>query len=267
MQFRALSKSDFAEMTTPRVYKTEAIVLKRIKLGEADRILTLYTPHLGKLKAVAKGVRRPKSKLGGHVELLTYGTVMLARGRNLDIITQSQTISSFLPLRDDLWRTSRAIYAADLVDCFTAEQVENYPVFKLLLDTLHWLCQTPNGEFPLRYFELHLLAYVGYRPKLGQCLGCNSHLQPTTNFFSVSGGGILCPKCHDRESLARPISVNALKVMRFFQDSDYNSASRLRVNPDLSRELELLMREYIRYLLEHEVKSAIWLDRLREESD
>jgi DNA repair protein RecO (recombination protein O) len=120
---------------------------------------------------------------------------------------------------------------------------------------------------PLRYFELHLLAYVGYCPKLGQCLGCNSPLQPTTNFFSASGGGILCPKCHDREPLARPISVNALKVMRFFQDSDYNSASRLRVDSDLSRELELLMREYIRYLLEHEVKSAIWLDRLREESD
>jgi DNA repair protein RecO (recombination protein O) len=253
-------------MTTPRVYNTEAIVLKRTKLGEADRILTLYTPRLGKFRAVAKGVRRSKSKLGGHVELLTYSTMMLARGRNLDIITQSQTIDSFLPLRDDLWRISRAIYVADLVDCFTAEQVENYPIFKLLLDTLHRLCQTPNGNLPLRYFELHIFTHLGYRPKLRQCLGCNSPLQPTTNFFSASGGGILCPKCRDRDPLARPISVNALKVMRFFQDSDYSSASRLKIGADLARELELLMREYIRYLLEYEVKSAIWLDRLREES-
>jgi len=121
-------------MATPKVYKTHAIVLKRINLGEADKILTLYTPNLGKLSAIAKGVRRPKSKMGGHLELLTHCSLMLARGQNLDIITQSETISSFLPLRDDLWRSSLALYAAELVAQFTAEHVENYPIYRLFLD-------------------------------------------------------------------------------------------------------------------------------------
>lgn len=252
-------------MTAPKVYKTEAIVLKRINLGEADKILTLYTPNLGKLSAIAKGVRRPRSKMGGHLELLTHSSLMLARGQNLDIITQSETISSFLPLRGDLWRASLAIYAAELVEQLTAEHVENYPVYKLLLDTLHQLCEAQDGELTLRYFELNLLTHLGYKPELHHCLGCKSPLEPTANFFSASGGGVLCPACREKEPQSQHISLNALKVMRFLQQSDYPRASRVRMNEELSRELESLMRHYIRYILEREVKSVAWLDRLRKE--
>jgi len=96
-------------MPKPRTYQTEAIIIKKIKLGEADRILTLYTPHLGKIQGVAKGVRRPRSKLAGHLELLTHSQVSLARGRNLDTISGSQTIDSFLPLKSEVWLTSCAL--------------------------------------------------------------------------------------------------------------------------------------------------------------
>ncbi|MBE9501425.1 MAG: DNA repair protein RecO [Chloroflexi bacterium] len=252
-------------MTTPKVYKTEAIVLKRMNLGEADRILTLYGPNLGKFRAVAKGVRRPKSKMGGHLELLTHSALMLARGKNLDIITQCQTIDSFLPLRGDLWRTTTALYAAELVDQFTAEHVENRPLYKLLLNTLLWLCEAQDVELTLRYFELKLLTHLGYKPQLHQCVGCNTPIEPTTNFFSSSDGGVLCPQCQGKEPLARPISVNALKVMRFLEKNEYPAASKLKLDAELSRELEQLMRHYIRYLLEREVRSVEFLDRLRRE--
>jgi DNA repair protein RecO (recombination protein O) len=252
-------------MARPRVYKTEAIVLKRTNLGEADNIITLYTPNLGKIRAVAKGVRRPKSKLGGHLDLLTQSSLLLAQGQNLDIITQSQTIESFLPIRSNLWRTSCAIYIAELADQFTAEQVENYPVYMLLQTTLLWLCGADASDLVLRYFELHLLSHLGYQPELYQCLNCNSVLAPERNFFSASGGGVICPNCSRNEQLVRPISADAIKVLRFLLKNDFTSASRLRVSPDLSRELEQLMRAYIRYILEREVKSAGFLDRLREE--
>jgi len=120
-------------MPKPRNYQAEAIIIKKTKLGEADRILTLYTPHLGKIQAVAKGVRRPRSKLSGHLELLTYSLVSLARGKNLDTITGSQTINSFLPLKSDLELTSYALYITELVNQFTADHIENYPLFCLLL--------------------------------------------------------------------------------------------------------------------------------------
>ena len=252
-------------MTIPRVYKTEAIVLRHSEFGEADKILTLYTPNMGKLRAVAKGVRKPTSKLGGHVELLTYCSLMLARGRDLDIITQGEIIDGFSPLRGDLWRIGCAFYLAELVDAFTAEGVENYPIFRLLLDALHWLCQERKAELVLRYFELHLLSHLGYRPQLQECLNCKSALKPTANFFSVSGGGVLCPACADTEPVTRPLSLNALKVLRFLQDNDFATASRLRLSPDLSRELEQLLREYIRYLLERELKSTKFLHRLKQD--
>jgi len=121
-------------MSKPRTYQTEAIIIKKTKLREADRILTLYTPHLGKIQAVARGVRRPRSKLAGHLELLTHSMVSLARGRNLDTVIGSQTINSFLPLKSDLWLTSCALYVIELINQFTADQDENYPLFQVLLE-------------------------------------------------------------------------------------------------------------------------------------
>ena len=250
-------------MARPRVYKTEAIVLKRTDLGEADSIITLYTPNLGKIRAVAKGVRRPKSKLGGHLDLLTQSALLLAQGQNLDIITQSQTIESFLPLKGDLRRISCAFYIAELVDQFTAEQVENYPIYKLLHTDLLWLCGARNCELVLRHFELQLLSHLGYQPELYQCLGCKSPLAPQRNLFSASGGGVFCTACAGSEPAVRPISVDALKVMRFLISGDHASASRLRMSRDLSREVEQLIRWYIRYLLEREVKSLEFLNHLR----
>ncbi|MFC2048393.1 DNA repair protein RecO [Chloroflexota bacterium] len=251
-------------MSTPRNYQTEAVIIKKTKLGEADRILTLYTPDLGKIQAVAKGVRRPKSKMAGHLELLTHSLISLARGRNLDTITGSQTINSFLPLKSDLELTSYALYVTELVNQFTAEHLENRPLFQLLLETMQQLCQTDDNELVLRYFELQLLNEVGYRPQLQQCVACHQPLQPVTNSFCPGAGGMLCPNCHHGQPLSYTLSVNALKVLRLLQGSDYTTVSRLKMNRDLSHELEAIIRGYLKYLLERDIKSAAWLDTLRE---
>ncbi len=253
-------------MSRPRNYQTEAIIIKKTKLGEADRILTLYTPDLGKIQAVAKGVRRPRSKLAGHLELLTHSLVSLARGRNLDTITGSQTINSFLPLKSDLGLTSYALYATELVSQFTADHIENRPLFQLLLETMQQLCQAGDSELVLRYFELHLLNEVGYRPQLQQCVACHQSLKPITNSFCSSAGGMLCPDCRQSQPLTYPLSVNALKVLRLLQGNDYSTVRRLKMNRELSHELEAVIRDYLKYLLEREVKSAAWLDTLREQT-
>ena len=252
-------------MSKPRTYQTEAIIIKKTKLGEADRILTLYTPHLGKIQAFAKGVRRPRSKLSGHLELLTYSQVSLARGRNLDTIIGSQTINSFLPLKSDLELTSYALYVAELIDKFTADEVENYPLFQLLLETLERLCEASDKELVLRYFELHLLDKVGYRPQLQQCVSCHLPLEPVNNSFCPGAGGMLCPNCSQNQFLTYPVSLDALKVLRFFQGSDYDTARRLKLEPELSHQLETVIRDYFKYLLEREVKSTAWLADLREQ--
>ena len=190
-------------MKQPRVYQTEAIIIKRINLGEADRILSLYTPRHGKVKAIAKGSRRPRSKLGGHVELLTHSQLLLARGRNLDIITQAQTINTFLPLKDDLKRMSCGLYLAELIDAFTEERGESPELFDLLVTTLQQLTEADNQDTVLRYFELRLLDLTGYRPQLQRCANCDSSLQPGVNYFSPGQGGVLCLDCTFAEPFAR----------------------------------------------------------------
>ncbi len=252
-------------MSQSRTYQTEAIIIKKTKLGEADRILTLYTPHLGKIQAKARGVRRPRSKLSGHLELLTYSMVSLARGRTLDTVIGSQTINSFFPLKSDLWLTSCALYVTELVNQFTPDHFENPPLFRVLLEALEQLCRANNRDLTLRYFELHLLNEVGYRPQLQQCVSCRLPLEPAVNSFCPGSGGMLCPNCRPGQPLTHPLSVNAQKVLRLLQDSDFNTVNRLKINAELSGELEQVISIYLKYLLEREVKSAAWLDALRRE--
>ena len=244
-------------------YQAKSVIIKGIKLGEVDKILTLYTPEYGKLKAVAKGACRPGSKFSGNVEPLTYSLVMLARGRNLDILTQSQTIDAFSPLKIDLWRMACGLYILELIDSFTVVNSENRALFDLLLDTLHRLCQDDDSETILRYFELHLVNHLGYRPQLHQCVICNSLLSSAINSFSPSQGGILCPCCRQKDSASRSLSVDALKVLRLWQDCDYATARRVKIKLDLSLELEQVLQEYIRYFLQREIKSTAWLKELR----
>jgi DNA repair protein RecO (recombination protein O) len=253
-------------MSDPHEYQTEVIVIKKTKLGEADTILTFFTPRLGKIQGFAKSLRKPKSKMAGHLELLIHSAVSFSRGRgNIDTITGAQTINAFLPLRDDLWLTSCGLYVAELVHQFTAEHQENLPLFLLTLETLERLCREENKELVLRWFELHLLESAGYRPQLRECVICHKPLEATNNYFSPATGGLLCPACNLNQPFSYTLSVNAQKVLRLLQGNDDPSAVRLKVDGALAQEIENVLGGYFKYILEREVKSAAWLDKLREQ--
>lgn len=250
-------------MSRPRSYKTEAVVLKQMPLGEADRILTLFSRDLGKLRTVAKGVRRANSRLTGHLELLMRVHVSLAQGRDLDVVTEAETIQSFRGLREDLHRLSMALYLAELVDSFSQEQSANEELYQLLLDALGWLAEGEQPDHLLAYFELRLLEYSGFRPELHWCVECRAELKPGDHFFACGRGGVLCPDCRTRSTDAMlPAPLNAMKVLRFLQREDYAKASSLKVPAQVVEDMERLLRSYIRYLLERDLKSADFMDRV-----
>lgn len=253
-------------MTKPRSYQTEAVIIRKTKLGEADRILTMYTPQLGKIQGFAKSIRRTKSKLAGHLEMLTYSQVSLARGKGIDTITGGQTINSFMPLKSNLEKTSYALYAAELINQFTPEGMENQLLFQLMVDTLTALCEEGDDELIMRHFELHLLDTSGYRPQLRHCVACRAKLEEITNGFSPTSGGILCASCYRKSPYCLSVSVNALKVLRFLQDNGHKNARRLKMTPNLHRELEEILRSHIKFLLEKDLKSVAWLDTLRAQT-
>lgn len=245
-------------------------------------MLTTFSPVYGKARVVAKGVLRPKSRLAGHLEVFSRSALLLARSRGLDIVTQAQCVQSFPEIREDLRRSSRALYGMELLDRMweggesgetqgDAETPEDgtargrreaYRVYEVLLGFLGWVAEG-DPDLALRYFESRLLALSGYGPELYDCLSCRQALQPATNGFSASAGGSLCPDCSGRAAGVRPISVNALKVMRLFQTGPLESARRVRVDAGLSRELEQLLRAYIPLVLDRELRSAGFLDSVR----
>ena len=248
-----------------RVYRTEAIVLRRTDFGEADRLLTAFTPERGKLRLVAKGARKPSSRKSGHLELFSHGQYMVAVGRDLDIVTQAETLEPFLSLREDLLRTTYAYYVAELADAFTAEQDENRPLFELLKDAFGWLCDATDLRLLARYYELHLLGLAGYQPQLFVCGGCKQRLEPEVNYLSAADGSVFCRRCgYDRVGTVE-ISVNALKVLRFLQTREWETCRLLRLSPASHAELEQLMNGYITYHLERRLKSVDFIHRLRRQ--
>jgi DNA repair protein RecO (recombination protein O) len=110
---------------------------------------------------------------------------------------------------------------------------------------------------------MRLLGYAGFRPQLDHCVSCSAALEPTTNYWSASGGGVICPGCVAREPLVRPLSVNALKVLRLLQGSSFPEVARVAIAPSLAAELERHLREYLRYVLERDIRSADFIDTLR----
>jgi DNA repair protein RecO (recombination protein O) len=268
-------------MSQLHVYRTDSVVLRRQDFGEADRILTLYSPWRGKFRAIAKGVRRPKSRLGGHVELFTHVNVLVAQGRNLDIVTQAETVRPFGHLRDDLWKTSYACYVAELVDRFTEDHLENRPVFDLVLEALSYLDETraeqhqPPGEIresgeagstaemAMRTFELQLLGHLGYAPELVQCVQCHERLSEGENRFSPSGGGVVCAGCGATHSGGRLLSTNAIKAMRLMSREPFGVFRRLRLTPDQALEVEGVLRAHVNFILERQLRTSEFLDRMK----
>jgi DNA repair protein RecO (recombination protein O) len=248
-----------------RVYRTEAIVLRRTDFGEADRLLTVFTPDRGKLRLVAKGARKPSSRKSGHVELFTRGQFLVAAGRNLDIVTQAETLEPFLALREDLLRTTYAYYVADLADAFTADRDENRYIYDLLNDAFGWLCVASDLTLVARYYELHLLGLAGYQPQLFFCGSCGKRLEPEPNYLSAADGGVFCRSCgHDRMA-AMELSVNALKVLRFLQTREWETCQHLQLRPASHEEVERVMHHYITYHLERKLRSIDFIYRLRRQ--
>jgi DNA repair protein RecO (recombination protein O) len=249
-----------------RSIRTEGIILRHHDFGETDRFLTIYTRELGKVKVIAKGVRKARSRKAGHVEPFTRTQLQLARGRDLLILTQAEATETFSALREDLVLLGYASYIIELLDQSTYDEEENRPIYRLLAQTLQRLNRGDHPQLLTRYYELRLLDYIGFRPQLFTCIKCEVEIQAEDQFFHAVLGGALCPECSKREPEARPISMLALKYFRYFQRSSYQDATRANISDAVYLEMENLMQYYLNHSLERSLKSPSFLRRVRRES-
>lgn len=248
-----------------RSQRIEAVVLRHTNLGEADRLLWLYTREFGKTRAVAKGVRKPRSRKAGHLEPFTQVILMLALTRDIPLITQAETVDAHMALRDDLVLIGYTSYVIELLDRFTYEEGANLPLYRLLTDTLSRLNNQIDPLVTLHYYEIRLLDLTGFRPQLFHCARCENEIRPENQYFSAASGGVLCPTCGHNESTAHQISMDALRYLRHFQRSTYLKAARAQLTTKINTEIERLMNYYFTYVLEHSLHSPEFLRRVRQQ--
>ncbi len=230
-------------------------------------MVTLYTRDHGKLRAVAKGARKPHSRKAGHLEPFTQSSLQLATGRSLYIVTQAETLHAHIALREDLTLLGYGSYVVELLDRFTYEEEENGALYRLLAQTLKRLAGPDDPRTVVRYYEIRLLDYLGYRPELIHCAIGEEEIQPEDQYFSAQEGGVLCPRHGKGRPGVRPISMDALRYLRHFQRSSYSEALRAKIAPAVHRELEILMQHYLTHLLERGLNSPAFIRRVRKNPD
>jgi DNA repair protein RecO (recombination protein O) len=249
-----------------RSIRTEGVILRRRDFGEKDRLLTIFTRKMGRVGVIAKGVRNPQSKKSGHVEMFMRSSLLIAKGRNLHILTQAEMIDAYGALRESLVGIGFGSYVVELLDAFTYEEGSNLPLYKLLLNTLERLNEGRSPDVVLRYYELHLLDHVGFRPQLFRCVECEKEIVEEDQFFSGVLGGVVCPDCSADlpASRHRPITSQTLKYARHFQRSPYPELKGLQIPERVKPELENVMGYYLTSMLESELRTPEVMGRIKK---
>ena len=245
-------------MPRARTYTTTGVVLRQYPLGEADRIIVILTPDHGKVRAVAKGVRRPKGKLRGHLDLTNVVDFSASYGRSLDIITEAMILDDHPATRTDLARLSQAMYVCELSDLFTEERAPSRRLYDLVTTTLNALDADANLWLLIRWFEQRLLDVTGFRPQLEQCVECGDELRPADHVLDLAAGGVLCPNCRSL-GYGRKIAVSqsAMRVLRHLRRApDVESVGAPKLPDRVREDVERIQSRYLRAIIERDIKSA-----------
>jgi DNA repair protein RecO (recombination protein O) len=246
-----------------RLYSTEAIVLVRRNLGEADRICDVFSVRQGRISIIAKGARKPESRNGRSLDLLNRVVVQLYRGRNLDGVRGVETLATHPGLRDNLEAFGHACYIADLVRIMTQEGEPNERLYTLLAETLALLSDGVDPWGLARYFEYALLEVSGFQAQLHECPICREAITEQANAFSVREGGVICPRCRVNDPGAVALSVNAQKYLRTMQREGLGRVLALRLDEASRQQVQRALSEYLQHVAERPIPSLAVLHALQ----
>lgn len=249
-------------MESQRTYRASAIILRRINIGESDRVVTLYTREKGKVSAVAKGARKHMSKLAGPTEPLTYGRYFLAAGRDLDIVTQAEVKESFPQIKKNLNRIGFASYMVELINAIVEEHDPNYEAFDTLLSSLYLLESDIEPELVARYFELQIMSMMGYRPELDECLRCGRQPSSDVVAFSPELGGRACEECAPLPTDVIILKKPSADAMRQLLSVEPEQLKNIQISDDAKDPLYRAIRWYVRCRLDRNLKSSEFLQTL-----
>jgi DNA repair protein RecO (recombination protein O) len=247
-----------------RNYRVKAIVIGRSDFGESDRVYTLFSLERGKIRAVAKGVRRPKSRLQSGLDFFCTSSLYISKGRGLDIITSATIVSRPFAEGHSLDSIGYVSHLAEMTSRMMAEDQESESVYDLLSGAISAIDLGIDPDVVIRSFELGLLKHNGYNIDLYHCTTCGKSLQETSNLLSPVTGGFVCEDCRSPLMGGRVLSVNAQKFLRVVDRQGIQAAQQLRLPFEVVAELDVAMRDFLKFVIERDPASLRVLQELRE---
>jgi DNA repair protein RecO (recombination protein O) len=238
------------------LYRDTGVVLRTYKLRESDRIVVFHTAEHGKVRAVAKGVRKTKSKFGARLEPMSHVRLLLYRGRELDIVSQAEAVEPLSPMLSSLDRASQGLAAIEAVDQLSLEREPNPQLYRMLVGVLRTIGATPAGQAPsplnVAAFYWKLLANEGMRPELDRCVRCGG-TEPETQFvaFDLNEGGVLCRGCRSGQA----ISPGALGILRDILGGRLTTALALEESRD-THEVAALATRALEFHIERRLRAV-----------
>jgi DNA repair protein RecO (recombination protein O) len=239
------------------VYRAEAVILRKLDYGEADRIMTLFTLERGKLPAIAKSVRKAKSRMSGQLDVFAHGSMMLAEGRNMDVITQFRRLTDTAPLARGLESSAAASVVVEVADKVLEERHPQPALFAVVTDALLGMSAgraSPRAE--MVDFLMRVLGELGYLPELYNCARCGKELNPEEEMaFSPLFGGVICADCNDPAAPAAPIGPRTVKILRVLASGDRDTFLRLKLDSEDIRTVEHALEAQLEHHLDRQLKS------------
>jgi DNA repair protein RecO (recombination protein O) len=233
------------------LYRDTGVVLRTYKLRESDRIVVFHTAENGKVRAVAKGVRKTKSKFGARLEPMSHVRLLLYRGRELDIVSQAEAVEPLSPMLSSLDRASQGLAAIEAVDQLSLEREPNPQLYRMLVGVLRTIAATPS---PLNVagFYWKLLANEGIRPELDRCLRCGEAGDGVQLVaFDLNEGGVLCRTCRSGQA----ISPGALEILREILGGQLVHALAREESP-VTHEVATLATRALEFHIERRLKAV-----------
>ena len=246
------------------LYKTEGIVLKSMEYEEADKIFTIYTKDYGKITAIAKGVRKTKSKFGSSLEILTHSNFLIYKGRNIDIVSQTEILESFFSTSKEVIKFAFAANCVEVVNRLTEEREINIGLFNLLKEVLHYLRESNDPKLLALSFKWQTMSILGYRPSLNHCCRCNKSVEDQKEMhFNIKEGGLVCNNCiaEDKEGCVE-VSLYFNKLVRKILIIPLSTISSATIPDKKMKELEKITDLYIAYHSEKSFKTDEFLKSL-----
>lgn len=222
--------------------KCEGIIIRTTNYGETNKIVTLYTREWGKVGVMARGAKKPNSRLAAVTQLFTYGYFLVQKSTGLGGLQQGEIISSMRSIKEDIFLTAYASYIVDLTDKSTEDRKPNPFLFELIYQTLNLINEGYDAEIIVNIFEMKMLNSLGLYPVLNQCTICKNtegHFS-----FSIREGGLICHRCLEKDPYHFKITPATVKLLRLFYFLDLSRLGNISVKPETKAELKKVITTY-----------------------